>query len=418
MASTGVRSYHAARVLAKELPDALVTLAVPNASDIPTPQENMRITRCASQWQGVREMLRHDIIISRNFPPHLLPLWGEKLLALDFYAAFAIEWMEISRRIPDIRRRAVWNQSNKHYLNLQLALADFVFCSNERQRDVWIGNLSMLGLIPPSVYNADVTLRKLVDVVPYGVQPGKPETNRVALKGVVPGIQKTDKVIIWNGSIMEWFDAETVIRAMAIVRGKRPDAKLFFMGTEHPDFVSSVLLSPPRRALELSEELGLINQTVFFNVGWVPYGEIGDYLAEADIGVCASFDHLEERYSFRTRFVDLFWGEIPIVCTQGDVLAERVERDPLGVAVRSGDVEGFAAGILKLLDDEPYYRRCQANLSKVKEEFAWENTLAPLINFCREGRAISASKRARLRKAIPLAARYAATHVRQLRMRD
>jgi glycosyltransferase involved in cell wall biosynthesis len=363
-------------------------------------------------------MLRHDIIISRNFPPHLLPFWSNKLLALDFYAAFAVEWMEISRRIPDIRRRAVWNESNKHYINLQLALADFVFCSNERQRDVWIGNLAMLGLIPPAVYNDDVTLRKYVDVVPYGVQSGLPAAARPVLKGVIPGIRATDKVLIWNGSIMEWFDAETVIRAMAIVRDKRPDAKLFFLGTEHPDFVSSVLLSPPRRAIELSQEFGLLDNTVFFNVGWVPYGDIGDYLAEADIGVCASFDHLEERYSFRTRFVDLFWSETPIVCTRGDVLAERVECDPLGVAVRPHDVEAFAAGILKLLDDEDFAARCRCNLAKVKEEFAWERTLAPLVEFCRRGTSIAAPKRDRLPKALALTARYAATHVRQMRMRD
>ncbi|MCH6572420.1 MAG: hypothetical protein IH809_02110 [Proteobacteria bacterium] len=37
-----------------------------------------------------------------------------------------------------------------------------------------------------------------------------------------------------------------------------------------------------------------------FNFGWAPYSEIGDYLAEADIGVCAGYDNLESRCAYRT----------------------------------------------------------------------------------------------------------------------
>ncbi|MEX0786695.1 MAG: glycosyltransferase, partial [Dehalococcoidia bacterium] len=388
MGSTGIRCYHTARVLAEQLPDAEVTLGVPNDPDIPSPHPRLRFVHYRNGWEGLRLMLANDVIISRNFSPAAALLFASRRkLLLDFYAPFFVEWMPLaSRRIPDRARRKVWAAANRHYLNYQLTLADAVFCSNERQRDAWIGLLAALGLVTPGVYDRDRTLRGLVDVVPYGIQPGRPERERPTIKGVVPGIRETDKVLIWNGSIMEWFDAETVIRAMAEVSRVRDDVKLFFLGTDHPDLVA--ILRPgdrPYDAMELSKQLGLYERSVFFNAGWVPYEEIGGYLADADIGVCAGYDNVEARYAFRTRLVDLFWAELPVVCSRGDVLAERVERDGLGLVVEPGDASGFAAAILRLLDDEALYQSARCNMPAVKADLSWERVLEPLVERCRSG---------------------------------
>jgi glycosyltransferase involved in cell wall biosynthesis len=337
-------------------------------------------------------MLRHDILISRDFPPYVMALFFKKRFVLDLYVAFPIEWNALSQRIPDPTRRRLWMEARRHHIEAQLTLADHITCSDERQRDFWVGSLIALGLIQPQTYERDRTLERLIAVAPYGVQQGSPSSKRKVLKGVVPGIRKTDTVLIWNGSIMEWFDAKTVIRAMAEIVKVRDDIKLFFLGLEHPDFVTGMLFDPPRDAVELSKQLGLHDSTVFFHHEWVPYGEIGAYLAEADIGVCAGFDSMETRYAFRTRFVDLFWAELPIVCTRGDVLAERVERDQLGVVVEPGDVEGFAAGILRLVDDRAYYDSSRANMSAVKQDLSWERVLTPLLEFCRAGTSIAQPK--------------------------
>ncbi len=406
MASPGVRCYHMARVLAEQLPEATVTLAAPNEPDIPSPHPRVRLIRFRNQWTSMIETMRHDIIISRNFPPHVLPFFLKKRLVLDYFTAFFIEWMELSKRFPTPRQRRFWMRSNDHYSNIQLTLADYLFCSNERQRDMWIGALSILGLITPKMYEADRTMRRLVGVVPYGVQPGRPEHARQVLKGVVPGIGENDKVLIWNGLLVEWFDALTVIRAMGEVAKVRPDAKLFFLGTDHPDWVTSVRAKPVQDAIRLSEELGLLDKNVFFNVGWVPYHEIGSYLLESDIGVCAGFNNLEHRYAFRTRFLDLFWAELPIVCTSGDIVADRIGSEPLGVSAPPGDWKAFAAGILRLLDDEDFYQCCRANMAGIKSELSWEHVLDPLVNYCRDGQSIAAPKSKRVFPLIRRSAAY------------
>ena len=417
MASSGVRAYHTARVLAEQLPDARVTLSVPHKAEIPSPHPRLTIVRQRGQWSDLLQMLRHDIIVSRNFPPHAILLLFHKLWALDFYSTFFIEWLELTRRIPHAGRRRIWTDSNRHYINFQLAMADYIVCANERQRDVLVGALAATGLLTSNVYERDRTLRKLVDVVPYGVQPGCPQPGRKVLKGVIPGIHEADTVLIWNGSIMEWFDAKTVIRAMAEIARVRDDVKLFFLGTEHPDFVTGVLETPPREAVELSKELGLYERSVFFNVGWVPYEELGAYLAEADIGVCAGFDSTEARYAFRTRFVDLFWAELPTVCTEGDVLAERVAQGPLGLAVSPSDPSAFAQAVLRLVDDKAFYEQCKGNMAAVREELGWDRTLMPLVEFCRRGKSIAAPKRQRLMPLLRHAIGYLQTHVRQNRIK-
>ncbi len=405
MASPGIRCYHMARVLAEQLPEAQVTLSIPNEPEIPSPHPRLRIVRYRSQWASLLQMLRHDVIISRNFPPHVIPVFLHKRLALDFFTAFFIEWMELSKRFPSLAQRKLWMASNRHYSDVQLTLADYLFCSNERQRDLWVGALAALGLITPRMYDEDTTLRRLIDVVPYGVQPGSPQHDRQVLKGIVPGIRETDKVLIWNGLLVEWFDAKTVVRAMAEVSRVRDDVKLFFLGLQHPDYVTSVEAQPVREAMDLCKDLGVYERSVFFNVGWTPYHDIGNFLAEADIGVCAGFNNIEARYAFRTRFVDLFWAELPIICTSGDVLAERIEHEPLGISVPPGDHQAFADAILRLVNDRDFYQRCRSNMPAIKEELSWEQVLAPLVEFCRSGESIAAPKGQRF---LPLLLRSAA----------
>ena len=402
MASPGVRSYHTARVLAEQIPEAEVTLSVPNEPDIESPHPRLKIVQHGTTLNGFRQMLQADIIVSRNFPPMVVPLFFKKRLALDFFTPFFIEWMELSKRLTRRGQRNLWVASNRHYSDSQLTLADFVFCSNERQRDLWIGAMATLGLVSPEVYGKDDRLAHLVSVVPYGVQSGSPEHKEQVLKGVVPGINPGDKVVIWNGLIVEWFDADTVIRAMAEVSKTRDDVKLFFLGTNHPDFVTSVEAPPVQRAMELSRQLGVFDRSVFFNVGWVPYKEIGNYLSEADIGICASYQNLESRYAFRTRFMDLFWAELPIVSTTGDVLADRIANDPLGVAVTPGDSSAMANAILRLVEDQEFYGQCVSNMAAMKEELRWERVLQPLIEFCRSDEEWAVPKRQRI---VPLVRR-------------
>ena len=99
-----------------------------------------------------------------------------------------------------------------------------------------------------------------------------------------------------------------------------------------------------------------------------------------------------------------------MICTEGDVLAERVRQDPLGITVAPGDVRGYAEAILRLVKDKDFYQRCRGNMPAVKEELSWERVLTPLVEFCRSTQGMAAPKRQRLPPLIRRAARYWLTH--------
>ena len=280
---------------------------------------------------------------------------------------------------------------------MQLTFADYVICANERQRDTYVGSLSALGLIDPDAYEKDDTLRRYIDVAPHGIRPDEIKHEKRVLKGVYAGINEGDKVMLWNGGTVAWYDPEPFLRALHILSKERDDVKALFLGTFYPDL--SAFLGGGKRfqeAFQLSKELGLYQKSVFFEFSWVPHAEVADYLFESDIGVCTYFDNLETRYSQRTRFVDIFWAEKPLICTRGDVLAEMVEERGLGIVVEQGDTEGVANAIRRLLDDEEFYKQCQENLRAIKPELTWDVALRPLVRFCREQNSSAVAKSGRM----------------------
>ena len=54
------------------------------------------------------------------------------------------------------------------------------------------------------------------------------------MKGVLPGIGPSDRLLLWGGGIWNWFDPLTVIRAVGRLAEGRSDVKLLFLGLKHP----------------------------------------------------------------------------------------------------------------------------------------------------------------------------------------
>ena len=131
---------------------------------------------------------------------------------------------------------------------LALATGDAFICASERQRDYWIGALGALGRLNLETYQRDRTFRNVIDVVPFGVPEGRPERDRAVLRGVVPGIEEHDKVLLWAGGIVDWTDPLTVIRAVARLAESRSDLRLVFLGATPPG------ADPPRTALAARAE--------------------------------------------------------------------------------------------------------------------------------------------------------------------
>lgn len=382
MAGPGIRAWELAGALSASHQVSLS--ASGNLSPI---QPTLRIVAINSPARLASAVEAADTVVCSG--PRLMPvllsrLFGKRLV-IDLYDPFNLEELESKADQPILRRRRR-QQILDEVLRVQLLGGDFFICASERQRDYWLGALSAAGRVDPKTYDDDSTLRNLIDVVPFGLPQRPPREGDCAIKGIMPGVGKSDFVILWGGGLWGWLDPFTPIRAMAIVHTRHPDAKLVFMGTRHPN---PVIGRPPvvDKAIALADSLGLLNTAVVFNEGWVPYNERDRYLTDADLGISAHHDHLETRFAFRTRLLDYLWAGLPIVCTAGDDLGDTVQRRGLGITVADSDVEATAQAILRLREDDGLRQRCRQEVSQFATCFTWEQATGPLIGYCSQHQA-------------------------------
>lgn len=302
-------------------------------------------------------------------------------LVVDIYDPFVLENLEIHADKP-VEEQVAIHRSNQRVLAEQLQMGDYFICASETQRDFWLGLLVALGRVNPHTLADDPTLRRLIDVVPFGIPKELPTKGEElgAIKGRVPGIGRDDQLVYWGGGIWDWFDPLTLIQAMAQIAEHRKDVKLFFAGVRHPS-PDVPVMRMCQAAMDLSDSLGLTNRVVFFN-DWVPYEERGAFLLDADVGASLHFAHVETRFSFRTRLLDYLWAGLPMLVTQGDTISEWVARDGLGQVVAPQDVEGVREALLKLLDSPGSSVEAKSRLADIRNTLYWSQVAAPLQAYC------------------------------------
>jgi glycosyltransferase involved in cell wall biosynthesis len=307
-------------------------------------------------------------------------------MVVDLYDPVLFESLELDAWRPSARREFAARTQVAIFRSL-LRRGDFFLCASERQRDLWLGALVMAGRVNAVTVQEDAALRGLIEVVPFGipaVPPRWPAVTPPALKGV-GSIRQSDKVILWGGGIWDWLDPLTLIRAFARVAARREDVHLAFLGTTPPN-ESTPTMRMVSETRSLAASLGLAGSRIHFREGWVPYAERGPLLLEADLGVTTHTQHLESRFAFRTRVLDYVWAGLPVVCTRGDVIAELVEREGLGIPVPERDEVALAAALERMLSDETFVAACRERLREIAPRFFWDEVAKPLVRFCESPR--------------------------------
>ncbi len=380
MAGPAIRALHIARALAGDNEVRLVTTGQCTL-------EGCDVDVRSVDDQGLRELVDWcEVFVFQGWVLAGRPwiVHSDKVIVCDLYDPMHLEQLEHGRdRGRDERKVAVSDASR--ILNEQLRRGDFFVCASDKQRDFWLGQMAAVGRLNPMVYDEDDTLRTLIDVVPFGLPPEPPVRTRNAVKGVLPGIEADDKLILWGGGIYNWFDPVTLIDAVARLAVRHPEVRLLFMGLRHPNpEVAEMRMAVAAR--RRADQLGVTGTIVFFNEGWVEYEDRQNYLLDSDVGVSTHFDHLETQFSFRTRILDYLWAGLPVVATDGDSFADLIERHELGLVVPPTDADALEEALERVLFDESLAASCRANAQAAAADLTWPKVLAPLVEFCGQPR--------------------------------
>ncbi|WP_010240332.1 glycosyltransferase [Clostridium arbusti] len=377
MTGPGIRYYNFALELSKRFD---VTLYIPNSkTDLSLEGKKFNVIK-GNKVELEANAYNSDSIIVQGIAFRLYPFLKKikKPIVVDIYDPITLENLEL-RKFISINDRLTYHETDLDLILEQLSLGDYFICSSEKQKDYWVGMLAAINRVNPITYSDDIQMKKLIGVVPFGLDNRDPVKTKQVLKGVWPNINKDDKVIIWGGGIWNWFDPLTLIEAMNVICKKRKDVKLFFMGIGHPNMNCDTTVA--EECIKKSKEYGLYNENIFFN-DWVEYSERQNFLLEADLGVSTYFNNLETRFSFRTRILDYLWCNLPMVLTKGDYMSELVDNNELGLCHSEKDYDELASIIINMLDDKEIYKKSKQNINSVKEQFKWKNVVKPLEEFC------------------------------------
>jgi|GEM_PF-1329422 len=384
MAGPGIRYYHLAQALSRELD---VVLAVPDELPPSFNPSTFRIVQYRrSQWDSVEPWVRSACvaILPSDIASDLPQLAQCAIpLVIDGYDPLLAEWLAMAHPLAPDEKKARW-APRMCDLQQQFLLGDFFICGSERQRDWWLGLLAANGRVNPWMYAEDHSLRRLVDVVPYGLPETPPRHTHSVVKGVWQGIGESDRVILWGGGLWPWLDPLTAVRAIAQVWRQRQDIRLIFPGTAHPNPWMAGMPNQTLAAREIAQQLGVLDTAVFFG-DWIPYDDWQTVLLESDLALTLhGVESLESRLAFRSRVLDYIWAGLPIIATRGDATSALIAEHGLGVMVDPQDEVQVAQAILHLLDTPR--ETIAARFEQIRPALTWERAVRPLLEFCRQPR--------------------------------
>ncbi len=373
MAGVGIRYFELARVLAVH---ADVTIAHTGAGDetlegIPTVAYRPHAPR---RLRG--PLARADVVIAQPQWP-LINRWLRRAharIVFDIYDPETFETLELMASERPLIRRG-YADLTLDRLHDALRTGHHFMCASEKQRDLWLGAMLGQRLIDPRSYDLDPTLRSVIDTVPFGLPDRAPSPPPAGAgpRGRLDGVHDDSELVLWNGGLWNWLDPVTAVRAAALLAERRPRLRLVFMGAAR----QSAAATATDAAHAAARELGVHGSVVHFNETWVPYHERAAWLMQADCAISTHAEHLETRFAFRTRLLDCFWAGLPVVCTGGDDLADRVARDDLGAIAPPGDVGAVASALEQVLDRG---RGSYADaLARVALDYRWPRVARALV---------------------------------------
>ena len=368
MAGPAIRAVELGRVLADSAEVRLGFRAIDDPPDLPFP------ARALTEAFVEQILSWADVVVVQGPLTDWFPaiLASDVAIAVDLYDPFnleALEHADADVRVPYATR----------VLLDQIDRGDFFFCASDRQRDYWLGMLSAAGRVTAAAYLDDPDLRSLLDNVPFGLPGEPPRGTGPGPRAEFPGIGADDPLLLWNGGLWDWFDPELFIRAVDRAKREVPNLRALFMGVRRPDQVGPDP-EPVRRMIELARDLGLWETHVFAR-DWTPYDERQNVYLDATAVVSLHRSHLETRFSFRSRLLDCIWAGMPIVCTDGDVLAAIVVDERIGLTVPAGDLELATAALVRIAAGTDEVQAMRRRLKAIAPEWTWKSIANPLVGF-------------------------------------
>ena len=375
LAGPAIRAAHLARILSRDHDVTLVSLAGESVSPIDgrtvLGPSAIGANYDAAIVQG-SVLFRHPELVAASMP-----------LAIDWFDPFHVE--ALHRGGADRILRIDVIDGAHATLQEQAERGDFFVCSNDAQRDHWLGWLAAAGRLNERTHDQHALFESLIATAPFGVEhrpigrstPTRPTPVRNAFSAIGP----YDPVIVWAGGMHDWLDPLLVINSLPTVLEENPDTRLVFLAGPHPN-TSIETMGIRGEAIALARQKRLFGKHVFFVSQWIDYQERLAWVADATIGVVADRLHLESRLSHRTRLLDHLVVGLPTVTTNGDPLGTAMVEAGAAVATERTEF-AFGTALSDLINDDARLGEMGRAGRAMAAGLGWDKTLAPLVEWAK-----------------------------------
>lgn len=155
---------------------------------------------------------------------------------------------------------------------------------------------------------------KLASVIPNGVEFSRFYSANLLRKEHPP-------TLVYTGSLDMRWGIDLSVRAMPLLLQKIPDIQLVIAGHGQAE----------QELIQLATSLGVQDHTCF--KGFVPYSNLPDLLAQADIGIATSRQNDFRKYASPLKLVEYMATGLPVICSGGGEAEKMVEESGAGVNI-------------------------------------------------------------------------------------
>jgi len=262
----------------------------------------------------------------------------------EFYSNWIYETAHMNTLLGKIIARiSNWKSYEKKYLNL----ADLIITVAKPLEENYLQKY-------------DVKKDKIITV------PNTPTKNIYCRKNIQQEIvekYKKDFVIFYAGGIDILRGIDTAIRALKIIKGKIPNVKLLLCGKIRKPY-------DPFKTANIYN----VTDVVDFK-GWIDEDEIPSYISASQICFFTPPVNRDEiNKTIATKIYQYAIMERPMIVSDAKMMKDFVEKNKLGIAIKTNDSEAFANAVFDI-----YNHKFSLGKNDANEDWLWEKTVSPLI---------------------------------------
>lgn len=250
-------------------------------------------------------------------------------------------------------------QATMPWLKIQaLQKADFLLCGGDIQRNYFLTWMLLAGY---DLKEAPIA------VVHMGLDPLLPEPRT-----------PSEPTFIHGGLFLPWQDPSVMLRQLVSRLERRGKGRLVIIGGTHPSYPF------PTGATEaLVKELGQSARVEI--VSLIPYETYVERYLTASVSVDLMQRNVERELAVPHRTIVALWCALPVIYNDYSELSTYIRDYQAGWALSPDKRDDLDRVIDIVLDRPELVETFRGNAQRlVREQFTWDKTVQPLVNYCRK----------------------------------